>query len=259
MIIWDTNPVAFSLGPVEVRWYGLVYALGFLLAYAILRAAARHKSIGNLTEKGAEDFILWLMLGSILAARLAYALIYQPAYYLANPLEIPALWHGGLSIHGGLLGAALVTLWFCRRHKVSFHRLADTLVLPLALVIVFGRMANYANAELWGRATDVAWCVQFPTAQGCRHPSQIYEAFYTYALFIALLVMRETRRWRDGTLFWTFITLYGILRFIVTFYREYDPGDPAVLGLSIGQWLSLFMAAAGAVWFLRSRRNTKHK
>jgi phosphatidylglycerol---prolipoprotein diacylglyceryl transferase len=255
MIIWDLNPVAFSLGPVQIRWYGIVYALGFLLGHYVLRKAAREKLIPNLTEKLAEDFILLLMMGSIIVSRLTEVLVYNPVYYFHNPLEIPAVWHGGLSIHGGLIGAVLVTIYFCKKYKINFYKIADILVVPLALVLVFGRLTNYVNGELWGRKTDVSWCVVFPGAEGCRHPSQLYEALYSYVLFVILLVMQEMKRFADGVIFWSFVFFYGLFRFVVTFYREFDPGDPGILGISIGQWLSLLMIAAALCWFWLMKRS----
>ncbi len=258
MITWNANPIAFSAGPIEVRWYGLVYAIGFLIAYFVLRAAAKKNLIRNLTEKNAEDYILWLMLGSILGSRLIYVLVYNPGFYFSHLLEIPAVWHGGLSIHGGLLGAAVATIIFCKKNKTSFYAIADILVLPLAFVLIFGRLANYANAELYGRITNVAWCVTFPGADSCRHPSQLYEALYSYILFITLLIVQEFKTLKKGTLFWLFITLYGAFRFMTTFYREFDPTDPAILGLSIGQWLSLTMVIAGIIWFMQKNVTEKN-
>ncbi len=256
MIIWNANPVAFSAWILEVRWYGIVYAIGFLIAYLVLRYAAKNKIIKNMTEHHVEDYILWLMLGSILGSRIVYILFYNPAYYFSNLLEMPAVWHGGLSIHGGLLGAVLVTYWFAKKHKISFFAIADILIMPLALLLVFGRMANYANAELVGKITNVPWCVKFPTADGCRHPSQIYEALYSLVLFSILLIMCETKKIREGTLFWTFIILYGAFRFIITFFREFDPTDPAFLGISIGQWLSLLMVVIGMIYIIKNFKQT---
>ena len=255
MNVWNLNPAIVSLGPLEIRWYGLVYALGFLLAWWILRQAARAGRIPNLTEKAAEDYVLLLIIGSIIGARLLYVIVYNPAYYLSNILEIPAVWHGGLSIHGGLLGAALVTWHWCKKRHVNFYSIADTLVAPLSLVLVFGRLANYANGELWGLPSNARWCVVFPHVDdACRHPSQIYEALYSYALFLILFALSETKRLATGVLFWTFITLYGAFRFLVTFTRALDPTDPGILWLSLGQWLSLAMVVAGLWWFWQLKR-----
>ena len=160
-------------------------------------------------------------------------------------------------MHGGLLGAILVSWYFCKKHKINFYQLADLLVVPFALVLVFGRIANFINGELWGTRTSVPWCVQFPGAEGCRHPSQIYEALYSYALFWILALMQESKRFVHGVVFWTFILLYGAFRFLTTFFRELDPTDPGILGLGIGQWLSLAMIVA-ALWWLWQVKKTGH-
>jgi phosphatidylglycerol---prolipoprotein diacylglyceryl transferase len=248
MIIWDLNPVALAIGPFEIRWYGIVYALGFLLGYFVLKTAARNKLIPHLTEKLAEDYVLQLMMGSIIVSRLFHVLT-SFGYYWQHPLLIPAVWQGGLSIFGGLVGAVVVTWYFCRKHQINFYRIADILVVPLALVLVFGRITNFVNGELWGRKTNVSWCVMFPGAEGCRHPSQIYEALYSYVLFFILLIMQETKRFADGVIFWSFVLLYGAFRFCTNFYREFEPGDPAILGISIQQWMCLGMIAIALWWF----------
>lgn len=257
MIIWDLDPIAFSAGPLEVRWYGIVYALGFLLGYFVLRQAAKHKLLENLTEKLAEDYILLLMMGGLLMSRLFHVAFYDPVYYFHHILEIPAVWRGGLSIHGGLLGAVLVTWYFCKKHKINFYKMADLLVVPLTFVFIFGKITNYANAELWGKKTDASWCVVFPTADGCRHPVQLYEALYGYALFWILLLMQESKRFASGVIFWTFILLYGALRFLTNYFREPEAGEGVLLGISVGQWLSLAMALVALWWFFAMWR-TKH-
>jgi len=178
--------------------------------------------------------------------------VYNPGYYFSHISEIIAVWQGGLSIHGGLVGAILVTYYWCKKHKVRFYHIADLLVVPLSLVLVFGRITNFVNGELWGKITNVSWCVEFPRADGCRHPSQLYEAGYSLMLFFILLAAQTRKRLREGTLFWTFLGLYGLFRFLVTFYREPDPTDPVLLGLAIGQWLSLAMVGVTVWWLMQS-------
>lgn len=252
MVLWNLDPVLLSAGPLEIRWYGLFYALGFLLGYLILKKSAKELGI---TRKDVEDYILLLVMGGILSARIFYVLVYNPLYYFANPLQIPAVWQGGLSIHGGLLGAILVTWFFCKKKRVNFYALADLLVVPLALAMVFVRIANYLNGELWGTVTSVPWCVEFPWVDGCRHPSQLYEAAYSMVLFWMLFLLQQGRRLTRGVLFWLFIGGYGLFRFLVTFLREPDPTDPLWLGIALGQWLSLAMVLAALAWlgaFLRT-------
>jgi phosphatidylglycerol:prolipoprotein diacylglycerol transferase len=257
MLAWDVRPEIVTIGPIAIRWYGLFYALGFLLGYYVLRKAAREKRIANLTQKLADDYIFLLIMAGVLGGRLFYVLVYNPLYYAHNLLEAPAVWHGGMSIHGGLLAGICMTWYFCKKHKINFYEVADALVAPFALAIVFVRIANYLNGELWGTVTSVPWCVLFPGADGCRHPSQLYEAAYSLALFAILTAAGWRDRLATGVRFWAFIGLYGALRFLVTFYRELDPQDPGLLGLGIGQWLSLLMVLA-AVWWLAQTRRTGH-
>jgi phosphatidylglycerol:prolipoprotein diacylglycerol transferase len=244
------SPIIVSLGPFALRWYSLVYVVGFLLTYWLLHRFAKRGRIQNLDGEGAEEYIIWLIIGSIAVARLFYVVIYNPVYYWATPWKVVALWEGGMSFHGGLLGAVLATWWFCRRKKVSFYALADLLVVPLSLMLVFGRIANFVNGELVGRVTDVPWCVNYPWLAGCRHPSQFYEAAQNLVTFIILLPLYAEesirKRLRPGTIFWLFVLLYGVGRFITNFWRAPDPTDPVLGGLLIGQWLSVIMALLAA-------------
>lgn len=249
------DPIIFSFGPLALRWYSLVYVAGFLLAYWILRRFAREGRIAGFDEEAAEELIVWLIIGSIVAARLFYAAVYNPLYFLAQPWKVLFVWEGGLSFHGGLIGAVVAGLWFSRRRNLSFFALADLLVLPLSLALVFGRVANFINGELVGRLADperVPWCVTYPAnpaIEGCRHPSQFYEAGKNLVSFLILLPVYTTLslrgRLREGTLFWLFLLLYGVGRFLTNFYRAPDPTDPLWGGLLLGQWLSLGMALLG--------------
>jgi len=253
------SPDIVTFGPFALRWYGLVYVLGFLLAYAILLHAAKRKWVVRLDKEGVEEYLFWLIVGSIASARLTYVLVYNFSYYFANPLKAIAVWEGGMSFHGGFLGAVLVTLWFSRKKGISFYKLTDLLVVPFALVLFFGRIANFINGELVGRVTDVAWCVNYPWLEGCRHPSQFYEAFTNLAQFAILLPLyvKGTLRKKlaDGTVFWLFVLLYGLFRFLVNFWRAPDAGDPLLLGLMLGQWLSLLMVGAALVAFVWRRQS----
>lgn len=254
------NPNIITVGPFAIRWYGLVYVLGFLLAYWVLRRFAKTGAIKNLDEEGVEEFIVWLIIFSIACARLAYVLIYNPAYYLATPWKVIAVWEGGLSFHGGLLGGILATLFFSRKKSISFYKLTDLLVVPFSLVLVFGRIANFVNGELVGTVTNVPWCVNYPLLEGCRHPSQFYEAATNLVEFAVLLPLywRGTlrKKVRDGTVFWLFFVLYGLLRFLVNFWRAPDPTDPLFLGLLLGQWLSLVMVIVGGVMLIKFSTTT---
>jgi len=248
---YGLSPTIFSIGPFSLRWYSLVYVAGFLLAYWLLSRFAKKGCIKNLDGEGVEEYIIWLIVGSIAVARLFYVVIYNPAYYWATPWKVVALWEGGMSFHGGFLGAVLASWWFCRRKRVSFYALADLLVVPLSFMLVLGRIANFVNGELVGRVTDVPWCVNYPWLEGCRHPSQLYEAGQNLATFLILLPLyaKESvrKRLRPGTIFWLFVLLYGLGRLITNFWRAPDLTDPVWLGLLLGQWLSLAMVVVSII------------
>jgi len=268
---YGLNPVIVQLGPFALRWYSLVYVLGFLVAYWLLIRFAKQGRIKGLDVAKTEDFMVWLIVGTLVGARLIYAAVYNPAYYLAEPWKIFFLWEGGMSFHGGLIGAVAVGLWWARRNAVQFYALGDLLVLPLSLMLVFGRLANFVNGELPGRVADAArvpWCIKYPnnpTVQGCRHPSQFYEASKNLVTFLILLPLyaydRVRTRLREGTLFWLFVILYAVGRFITDFWRAPDPTDftLASTGLLVGQWLSLLMAAIGVAGLFYLSPRSKEK
>ncbi len=252
------SPVIFSIGPFALRWYSLVYVIGFLLGYWVLLKVAERGYIKNLDKQAVESFIVWLIIGGIGMGRLFYCIVYNPAYYAVAPWKILFIWEGGISFHGGIIGAVIAGWWFCRKYKVSFFSLADVTVLPLSFIHIFGRLANYINGELVGTATDVAWCVNYPndpSVEGCRHPSQFYEAAKNLVVFLIItpLYLKLHEKLKDGTIFWLYFVLTGFGRVITDIWRAPDPTDftLAATGLAVGQWLSLLMGAmglAGLVW-----------
>ena len=264
MFIHNLNPTIFSIGPLSVQWYGLVYALGFLFAYWYLNRAAKNNKI-RLSQEGVDTYVFRLILLSIIGARLVYVFVYNPGHYLANPLDVFALWQGGLSFHGGLLGAAIATYWTQKTHGVRFYSIADLLVIPFAIVLFFGRVANFINAELIGHPTSVSWCVVFPGYEECRHPAQLYEGIKNLfvAGVLATLVSIDSvkSRLRAGTIFWLFVLLYGLGRFLTDFTRVADPTDPLVGGILLGQWLSLAMVLVATTFlvYIHVFDKTTHK
>lgn len=261
MYIHNLNNVLFHIGSLEVRYYGLAYVLGFLLTWLMLRWAAKNKHISHISVEEADELVLYMMMGIVVFARFFFLVFYDPMIYLVNPLEYFYFWHGGMSFHGGLIGAMLAVYLFFRKreHKIkSLYQSFDVMVVTATFALFLGRIANFLNQELYGRVTDVAWCVVFPAVDNlCRHPSQLYEAgshLLTFIilvwLYFSLYVSRP--KWaehiyrKEGFVFWSFITLYGVLRLITDFWR-----DDAILliGLSGGQLLSLFMAISG-LYFL---------
>jgi phosphatidylglycerol:prolipoprotein diacylglycerol transferase len=259
MFINNINPVIATIGPFEIRYYGLVYAIGFLVAYFLLRSIAKKKTIPNFSVEKADTFMLYLIIGAIAGARLLLFVFYYPKTLITNPLEVFMTWHGGMSFHGGLVGAVIAGLIFCKRHKVSFYKLADFLVLPLALFLIFGRIANFINGELVGKKTNVPWCVVFKDYEGCRHPSQLYESAKNLAIFITLSILyfnkELKKKFKDGIIFWLFVLMYGVLRFIITFWRD----DPRFLGLSGGQYLCILMVVVSIYFLFRITRIKKRE
>ena len=256
----DFNPVAFSipvplLGTLAVRWYGLMYLLGFGLAWWL---GMRRIDAGRapIDRRQFDDLIFYAVLGVILGGRLGYVLFYKPGYYAGHPLEIPAVWQGGMSFHGGLLGV-IAAMWLAaRKHKVDFLRLMDFVAPLCPLGLAAGRMGNFINGELWGRPTDLPWGMVFRNAGGVpRHPSQLYEfALEGVALFALLWWFSATPRAR-GQVSAMFLIGYGVFRFLAEFAREPDSflGFLA-LGMTMGQWLCVPMILGGIALFAWARR-----
>jgi len=250
MLIHNMNPVLLNLGFLQIRYYSLVYIVGFLVTYYLLLKVAEKKIVKNLTKDAVEDFIIYLIFGTIIGGRVLDFVFYNPSIIWTNPLEILYIWHGGMSFHGGLIGAVIGTFLFTKKHKVEFYDIADIIVLPLSFFLFLGRIANFINGELWGTVTNVPWCVNFPGVEGCRHPSQIYEAIKNLAIFGFLMFFRK-RKLKKGVMFWTFVLLYGTLRFLTNFFRD----DTRWFGLSMGQYLSLAMFIVAIVFLYRINRH----
>lgn len=212
------NPVFLSLGSLEIRYYGLVYFFGFLLSWIYLKKGQKSKIFTN--SDHVEDLIFYVILSSILFSRIFYVLFYNFSNYFSNPLEIFKIWNGGLSIHGGLVGAVLGILYFIKKNKeYKFFQISDILVVPLAFFLIFGRIANFINAELVGRITTIPWAVKFPNVEGFRHPSQLYESAKNILIFL-ILNFKSNRKHRPGELTALFLILYSTLRFFIEFVRE---------------------------------------
>ncbi|MBI2658659.1 prolipoprotein diacylglyceryl transferase [Candidatus Woesearchaeota archaeon] len=260
MLFHNINPVLLEIGPFQVRYYGLFYALGFIIAYFLIAYLAKRKKIG-ITKDDAADFLVYAIAGVVLGARLIYVFVYNPLFYLQNPLEIIALWHGGLSFHGGLLGAIAATYFFCKKKKVEFYDIADIAVLPVALALALGRIGNFMNGELYGRITDVAWCVDYSKNRfveslpsGCRHPSQIYASIKNLAIFSILWVIKDKKA-PKGFMFWSFVTMYGLFRTFVEFFRQPDEQIGFIFNyFTMGQLLSFPLFLLGLYMLFRLKR-----
>jgi|TARA_B100001971_G_C18135536_1_gene507368 phosphatidylglycerol:prolipoprotein diacylglycerol transferase len=256
MFYHNINPVLLKLGPFEIRYYGLFFVLGFVIAYFMLNYLAKKKKI-ELTKDDVSDYLLYLIIGTVAGARIFYVLIYNLKFYLANPLQIFAVWQGGLSFHGGLIGAVLAVIIFTKKRKFDFYELADLTVIPLALGLALGRIGNFTNGELFGRITNVPWAFKFSDAEGFRHPSQIYASLKNLLNFAVLWNLKNFKL-PKGFLFWFFVTFYAFLRFIVEFFRQPDPQLGFFFGfLSMGQILSIIMFPIGLYFLFRIYNNSK--
>lgn len=243
------DPIALQLGPLAVRWYGLMYLLGFALIWMLghWRIAAQPGSVW--TGKDLDDALFYGILGTIIGGRLGYVLFYKFGYYLAEPWRIFFLWEGGMSFHGGFLGVVIAMWLYARSRRQDWLAITDLIAPLVPLGLAAGRFGNFINAELWGRPTDLPWAMIFPNVDSVpRHPSQLYEfALEGVALFVLLWWFSSKPRAR-GAVSALFLIGYGVFRFSVEFTREPDNFlGLLALGLSMGQWLSLPMIAAGAL------------
>ena len=255
------DPVIVQLGPFAIRWYALAYIAGLLLGWQLLKRIVRRPG-WRLTAEQIDDLLFYATLGVILGGRLGFVFFYHPGYYLSHPLEIVAVWQGGMSFHGGLVGVVVACLVFAWRHGLPFLEIADAVAVVAPIGLFFGRIANFINAELWGRVTDVPWGVIFPGAGPApRHPSQLYEAMLEgIVLFVVLQVM--ARGARDpataGRLGGVFLLGYGLSRAFVELFREPDAHLGHLFGfLTMGQLLSLPMILAGAALIVHAGRDDR--
>ena len=242
------DPVIFKIGPFAMRWYGLMYILGFLAAYGLMVYQLRGNRKPGIPREAVDDLFFYLIIGLIVGARLGYTIIYNPGFYIENPIEIFMVWHGGMSFHGGLAGAFIAGVIVIVKKGLPFRTTAD-LVIPTAPIgICLGRIGNFINGELFGRPADVPWAMVFPQGGPIpRHPSQLYEAFFEGLLLFVILWFYKDKKKREGDVFAMFLMLYGIFRTFCEFFRLPDAQLGSVLGpLSMGQVLSLAMVLTGA-------------
>ncbi len=248
----NIDPVAVQIGPLKVHWYGLMYALAFASAWLLGQRRIKTSSSPPLTAKEFDDLLVWLIVGLLVGARLGYALFYSFSYYIDHPLDLFAVWQGGMSFHGGLLGIFGATLLFARRYHKTLFRLTD-FIAPLApLGLGAGRIGNFINGELWGRPSDLPWAMAFPghRAGGVpRHPSQLYEALLEGVLLFVILWAYSQKNPPEKALSGMFLLWYGLFRFAVEFARAPDPqlGLIGLGWLSMGQLLSLPMILLGLI------------
>lgn len=243
------SPVIFSIGPFQIRWYGLMYVLAFLAGYFLIKYQEKRRPIG-LSPEWVQDLILYLVVGLIVGARLGYLLFYQYmnlTHYVHHPLEIIAVWHGGMSFHGGLMGAVIAGWWFSKRHRIPFWELADRVIIPAPIGLGLGRIGNFINGELFGRPSDLPWAMVFPAGGPMpRHPSQLYEALLEGLALCLILLWLSRKKIPEGFLLGTFLFGYGLIRFVLEFFREPDPQLGLIIGpFTMGQALCAAMVVVG--------------
>jgi phosphatidylglycerol---prolipoprotein diacylglyceryl transferase len=256
------DPIALSLGPIAIRWYGLMYVTAFVLFMVLGRMHMKRRPELGFTKEGLDDLLFYGMLGVVLGGRLGFVLFYKPMYYLSNPIEIFYVWQGGMSFHGGFLGVLLAMLLFARKTNRTFFQVTDFIAPLVPTGLGAGRMGNFINGELPGRVTDVhtwPWAMWFPQVDPtplARHPSALYQFGAEGILLFALLWWYARKPRPIGAVSAVFLIGYGTVRFLTEFAREPDSFLGILsLGMSMGQWLSWPMIVAGVVLLVRT--NTK--
>lgn len=241
---WNLNPIAFSLLGLDVRWYGIAYITGFFLALWIGKIIYQHLVSETLEEDEFENLVFRVFFSGVLGGRIGFFLFYHPETLLTDPLEFFKVWHGGMSIHGGVILGTLYLIWHAHKNKLSILKLIDVFTLPLSIALVLGRIANFINGELVGRPTEVSWAVIFPHIDSQpRHPSQLYEAIKNLLNVIVLTIV-FIKDWalKPGLMTSIFLIGYGIYRFLIEYVREPE----IMIGpFTMGQVLCLAMIAGG--------------
>ena len=259
MTPWYFNPVLVQIGPLQIHWYGLMYGIGFLFGYLWIHYSNAGKNL-KISIDNKNNLLLSSMLGVIIGGRFGYILFYNLAYYLSNPLKIFAVWEGGMSFHGGLIGVIIALLLFSKKYKIKFLQLTDVITSIAPVGLFFGRIGNFINAELYGRIAS-KYCIYFPSdPSNCRYPSQLLESFFEgLILFIILWIVRKYTK-KDGIISSCFVLFYGVFRFLIEFFREPDLQIGYILGyFTKCQLLSSFIiiAGIGLIIFLNFSKNKK--
>lgn len=253
MLTVDIPAYIIKIGGFEIRYYGLVYALTVLFVIFTLR---KNKEKLNLDNDKIDSLITWLVLGMIIGARIMHYLINDPSVFFTNPLRLLTIWRGGMSFFGGFLGILSSGYIWNKYNKVSYFAIADVVVLPVTLGLGLGRIANFINQELVGTVTDVSWCFNFVNASGCRHPYQLYASISHFVLFFMLLyLIKDIHNRKEGSVLFSFIIGYSVLRFLVDFFRE----DIRFFGLTSWQYMSILFFSVGIYLFFKFRKDSSHQ
>ncbi len=252
------DPVAIAIGPVSIHWYGLMYLLAFVLFIVLGRTHAKRRPELGWDARAIDDLLLYGVLGVIIGGRLGEVLFFNPGYYLSNPLEIFAIWRGGMSFHGGFLGVLVAMALYAHKHGRSFWAVTDFIAPLVPTGLAAGRIGNFINGELWGRpvTSELPWAMVFPWVDALpRHPSQLYQALGEGLLLFVILWLYAAKPRPLKAVSAVFLVGYGSLRFIAEFFRTPDPGifGTLSLGLSTAQWLCVPMIVVGIWLWLRVR------
>jgi phosphatidylglycerol:prolipoprotein diacylglycerol transferase len=261
------DPVLVHLGPLAIRWYALAYIFGILIGWAYARAILRSerlwggsasKNLAPMTVADFDDFVLWVTLGIILGGRIGYVLFYNLSYFAAHPLDMFQLWHGGMSFHGGFTGCVLAVILFAKRRGIPILSLGDVTCAVGPIGLFLGRVANFINGELWGRASDMPWAMVFPNGGPvARHPSQLYEALLeglVLVIVLALLIRRGALK-RPGLIVGSFAAVYALARIFCEFFREPDVQLGFLWGgATMGMLLSIPLFLVGVALIVRALR-----
>jgi phosphatidylglycerol:prolipoprotein diacylglycerol transferase len=249
------DPIIVRIGPFAIRWYGVMYLLGFAASYFLVRYQVRKKKL-DIKMDSIDSLYSWLVIGLILGARAGYVVFYNPIFYLHHPLEVFAVWHGGMSFHGGLVGAVGAGILFCSRNRLDFWQLCDLIIVTAPIGLGLGRIGNFINGELYGRVTDVPWAMVFPSGGPLpRHPSELYEFFLEGVVLFIILWTLKNKNLRRGTLTALFLILYGVFRFFVEFFRQPDPQLGFIAGpFTMGQILSVATILGGAAILIYKKK-----
>ena len=252
----NINPVALQIGPFSIHWYGLAYISGILIGLELAKKIIKKIKLNI----DLNDLITSIILGIIIGGRLGYVFFYDLTFYLSNPFEIIAIWHGGMSFHGGAIGAFLGTIYACKKQNENSYKGLDLLAICSTPGLFFGRIANFINGELYGRETSHFFGMIFPNGGSVvRHPSQLYEAATEGLLLCIILLIIVFKFYKEGRVFSTFVIGYGIIRFLIEFTRQPDEHIGLLaFELSMGQWLSLSMIILGGLWTYAKSKNILH-
>ena len=249
------NPIMIDLGLIRVSWYGMMYVLGFIGSYVLVRYQMKKKDFG-VSRVEVENLYFYLIIGLMAGARLGYVLFYDLKMYLSDPLGVFAIWRGGMSFHGGLIGVLIVGISFSWKNKKSFWKITDLIIVTAPIGLGLGRIGNFINGELYGRVTNLPWGMIFPRGgPHPRHPSQLYESGLEGGVLFLILWLLKDKKLPTGGLLALFLSLYGLFRFFVEFFRETDAHIGFIIGpFTLGQVFSFIMIAGGTILYICLKR-----